>query len=135
MQRFRVAIRAGLPFNLVFSGRDRGQDSQPMRESALREGVNSLLKVTVLWMVLLSLPFIERTLLGAKTFYLLYGGLALVFVAYGLTIRSLFFFLQQVKREPVYVWIGFFVCRFSCVAFWRYSLSNTIYYLKQQLRT
>jgi Ion channel len=80
-----------------------------MSESALKELVRTLLKVAVLWMVLLSLPFIERTLLGAKAFYLLYVGLVLVFVAYGLTIRSLFFFLQHVKREPVYAWIGFLV--------------------------
>jgi hypothetical protein len=78
-----------------------------MSESAFKEGVRTFLKIAALWTVLLSLPFIERTLLGAKTFYLLYVGLASVFVLYGLTIRSLFFFLQHVKREPVYAWIGF----------------------------
>jgi hypothetical protein len=64
-------------------------------------------KLAVLWIALLVLPFAERTLLGAKTYYFLYIGLGLVFVMYGLTIRSIFFFLQHTKREPVYVWIGF----------------------------
>jgi transposase len=38
-------------------------------------------KLAVLWIPLLVLPFIERTLLGAKTYYFLYVGLGLVFVA------------------------------------------------------
>jgi Ion channel len=29
---------------------------------------------------------------------------------YGLTIRSIFFFLQHTRREPVYVWIAFLLC-------------------------
>jgi hypothetical protein len=48
-------------------------------------------KLAVLWLALLVLPFAERTLLGAKTYYFLYIGLGLVFVIYGLTIRSIFF--------------------------------------------
>jgi hypothetical protein len=48
-------------------------------------------KLAVLWLALLVLPFAERTLLGAKTYYFLYIGLGLVFVMYGLTIRSIFF--------------------------------------------
>ena len=61
------------------------------------------------------LPFTERTLLGAKSYYFLYIGLGLVFVMYGLTIRFIFFFLQHTRREPVYVWIAFlfwsiFIC-------------------------
>ena len=63
-------------------------------------------KLGVLWMALLLLPFAERTLLGAKTYFFLYIGLALVFVMYGLTVRSLFFFLRHTRREPIYVWIG-----------------------------
>ena len=47
-------------------------------------------KLAVLWIALLVLPFAERTLLGAKTYYFLYIGLGLVFVLYGLTIRSVF---------------------------------------------
>ena len=71
-------------------------------------------KLAVLWIALLVLPFAERTLLG-ETYYFLYIGLGLVFVLYGLTIRSLFFFLQHTRREPVYVWIGYlassaFIC-------------------------
>jgi Ion channel len=66
-------------------------------------------KLAVLWIALLALPFAERTLFGAKTYYFLYVGLGLVFVAYGLTIRSIFAFLRQTKREPVYVWIAFLV--------------------------
>ena len=64
-------------------------------------------KLAVLWIALLVLPFAERTLLGAKTYYFLYIGLGLVFVLYGLTIRSIFAFLQHTRREPVYVWIAF----------------------------
>jgi hypothetical protein len=64
-------------------------------------------KLAVLWLALLVLPFTERTLLGAKSYYFLYIGLGLVFVMYGLTIRSIFFLLQHTRREPVYVWIAF----------------------------
>ena len=72
-------------------------------------------KLAVLWIALLVLPFAERTLLGAKTYYFLYIGLGLVFVLYGLTIRSIFAFLQHTRREPFYVWIAFlyssvFIC-------------------------
>src|SRR5215475_997235 len=64
-------------------------------------------KLAVLWVVLLVPPFAERTLLGAKTYYFLYIGLALVFVLYGFTIRSVFAFLHHTRREPVYVWISY----------------------------
>ena len=98
-----------------------------MSESPLRAGVRSFLMILPLWMVLMTLPFIERTILGAKTYYLLYVGLVLVFVLYGLTIRALFFFLQHVKREPVYVWIGFlvwsvFMCSLLAVFAFQYNL-------------
>src|ERR1700737_5181819 len=66
-------------------------------------------KLAVLWIALLVLPFTERTLLGAKTYYFLYIGVGLTFVLYGLTIRSIFAFLQHTRREPVYVWIAFLV--------------------------
>ena len=52
--------------------------------------VRLIAKLAVLWIVILLLPFAERTLLGAKTYYFLYIGLGLVFVLYGLTIRSTF---------------------------------------------
>ena len=58
-------------------------------------------------MKLLALPFTERTLLGARTYYCLFIGLGLVFVMYGLTLRSVFFFLQHTERNPLYVWIAF----------------------------
>jgi hypothetical protein len=47
-------------------------------------------KLALLWIALLILPFAERTLLGAKTYYFLYIGLGLVFVLYGLS-----FFMQS----------------------------------------
>ena len=77
-------------------------------------------KLAVLWIALLVLPFAERTLLAGHTYYFLYVGLGLVFVLYGLTIRSIFAFLQHARREPVYVWIAFlgwsvFIC--SVLAF------------------
>jgi hypothetical protein len=71
--------------------------------------IRLITKLAGLWMALLVLPFAERTLLGAKTYYFLYIGLGLVFVLYGLTIRSIFSFLQHTRREPVYVWIAFVV--------------------------
>ena len=64
-------------------------------------------KLVVPWILLLVLPFAERTLLGSKTYYFLYIGLGLVFVLYGLTVRTIFSFLQHARREPVYVWIGY----------------------------
>jgi ion channel len=98
-----------------------------MSESPLRAGVRSILKVLPLWLVLMTLPFIERTLLGAKTYYLLYVGLALVFVLYGLTLRTLFFFLQHTNRGPVYVSIGFllwsvFLCSLLAVYAFQHNL-------------
>ncbi len=58
-------------------------------------------KLAVLWVALLALPFAERTLLGAKSLLFSHIGLGLVFVMYGLTIRSIFLFLQHTRREPV----------------------------------
>ena len=66
-------------------------------------------KLAILWISLLVLPFAERTLLGAKTYYFLYIELGLVFVLYGVTIRSVFSFLRHTRREPVYVWFAFLV--------------------------
>jgi Ion channel len=84
-------------------------------------------KLAVLWIALLVLPFAERTLLGAKTYYFLYIGLGLVFVLYGLTIRSIFAFLQHTRREPFYVWIAFlvssvFICSILAVFAIEYDL-------------
>src|SRR5258708_23852781 len=85
-----------------------------MSRSTFKE-VSFIPKLAALWIALLVLPFTERTLLGAKSYYFLYIGLGLVFVMYGLTMRSIFFFLQHTRREPVYVWIAFllwsiFIC-------------------------
>jgi hypothetical protein len=69
--------------------------------------VRPITKLVALWAGLLVLPFAERTLLGAQTYYFLYVGFGLVFVLYGLTLRSILSVLQQRRREPVYVWIAF----------------------------
>ena len=89
--------------------------------------VRLIAKLAVLWIVLLVLPFAERTLLGAKTYYFLYIGLGLIFVLYGLTIRSVFSFLQHTRREPVYVWIAYlawsvFICSILSVFAIEYDL-------------
>jgi Ion channel len=89
--------------------------------------VRLIAKLAIPWIVLLVLPFAERTLLGSKTYYFLYIGLGLVFVLYGLSIRSIFFFLQRARREPVYVWIGYlawsvFICSVLSVFAIEYDL-------------
>jgi hypothetical protein len=78
-----------------------------MRELTSKQLVRVVLGLALLWGGLLALPFTERTLVGAKTYYFLFVGLGLVFVMYGVTIRSVFSLLRHTKREPVYVWIGF----------------------------
>ncbi|MBV8415559.1 MAG: two pore domain potassium channel family protein [Verrucomicrobia bacterium] len=84
-------------------------------------------KLTILWTALLVLPFAERTLLGTKTYYFLYIGLGLVFVLYGVTIRSVFSFLRHTRREPVYVWFAYllwsvFICSVLAVFAIEYDL-------------
>lgn len=91
------------------------------------DAVRLIAKLGVLWVVLLILPFAERTLLGAKTYYFLYIGLALVFVLYGFTVRSVFAFLHRTGREPVYVWIAYlawsvFICSVLAVFAFEYDL-------------
>ena len=88
---------------------------QTMSGLTFQQEIRFLAKLVVLWIGLLVLPFAERILLGAKTYYFLYIGLGLVFVVYGLSVRSLFYFLQRARREPVWVWIGYlawsvFIC-------------------------
>jgi hypothetical protein len=51
---------------------------------------NVFLKLVALWIGLLILPLTERTLLDVRTYYGLFIGLGLVFVVYGLTVRSIF---------------------------------------------
>jgi hypothetical protein len=73
---------------------------------------NIIFKVAVLWIALLILPFTERALLGLQTYYGLFIGLGLSFVMYGLTIHSIFAFLQHTDRQPVYIWIAFLLWSF-----------------------
>jgi hypothetical protein len=73
---------------------------------------NLILKIAVLWIALLAVPFTERTLLGAHTYYGLFVGLGLVFVLYGLTIHSVFGFLQHTRRALVYIWVAFLLWSF-----------------------
>jgi voltage-gated potassium channel len=85
------------------------------------------LKLAALWITLLSLPFTERTFLGARTYYFLFIGLGLVFVLYGLSIRTIFLFLQHTRREPVYVWIAYLlwsvlICSVLAVFAFEYDL-------------
>jgi voltage-gated potassium channel Kch len=92
-----------------------------------QQEIRLLGKLVLLWILLLVLPFAERTLLGSKTYYFLYIGLGLVFVLYGLTVRTIFSFLQATRREPVYVWIGYlawsvFICSILSVFAIEYDL-------------
>src|SRR5260221_12609042 len=57
---------------------------------AIQATFNDILKLVALWIALLILPVTETTLLDARTYYGLFIGLGLVFVMYGLTIRSIF---------------------------------------------
>ena len=89
--------------------------------------VRLIARLAALWIVLLVLPFAERTLLAAKTYYFLYIGLGLVFVLYGLTIRALFSFLYHTRRDPAYVWIAYlawsvFICSILSVFAIEYDL-------------
>lgn len=111
--------------------RDRGKavSGTAMRGSRFQQldTVRLIAKLAVLWGVLLILPFAERTLLGARTYLFLYIGLALVFVLYGVTVRSVFAFLRHTRREPVHVWIAYpawsvFVCSVLSVFAFEYDL-------------
>lgn len=89
--------------------------------------VGLIVGLAALWIGLLVLPFAERTLSAAKTYYFLYVGLGLVFVLYGLTIRSLFSFLYNTRRDPAYVWIAYlawsvFICGILSVFAFEYDL-------------
>jgi hypothetical protein len=98
-----------------------------MNERTEGPAIQLITKLAVLWIGLLALPFAERTLLGAKTYYFLYIGLGLVFVLYGLTIRSIFTFLRHARREPFFVWFAFllwstFICSVLAVFAIEYDL-------------
>ena len=84
-------------------------------------------KLIISWIALLIPPLVERSILGSNTYYFLYLGLASVFVMYGITLRTLFHFLQQTRREPIYVWLGYllwslFLCCFLAVFAFEYDL-------------
>ena len=87
----------------------------------------TILKLLPFWIAILIPPVIERTVLGSRTYYFLYIGLASVFVLYGLTLRTLFHYLSQVRREPIFVWIGYllwslFLCCVLAVFAFQYDL-------------
>src|SRR5499427_9843808 len=98
-----------------------------MSGMTFQQEVRLIAKLASLWIGLLVLPFAERTLLGAKTYYFLYIGLGLVFVLYGVTIRSVFAFLRHTRREPVYIWFAYllwsvFICSVLAVFAIEYDL-------------
>jgi len=85
----------------------------------------TLVKLFISWIALLIPPLVERSILGSKTYYFLYLGLALVFVMYGITLRTLFHFLQHTRREPIFVWLAYllwslFLCCFLAVFAFEY---------------
>jgi len=87
----------------------------------------TVLKLPPLWIALLLPAITERSLLGSKTYYFLYIGLAGVFVMYGVSIRTVFHFLQHTRREPIFAWIGylgwsFFLCCILAVFAFEYDL-------------
>jgi hypothetical protein len=92
-----------------------------------RYSVWTVLRLACFWLALLIPPLIERTVLGSRTDYFLYLGLLSVFVMYGVTLRTLFHFLQQTRREPLAVWLGYllwslFLCCFLAVFAYEYDL-------------
>jgi hypothetical protein len=89
--------------------------------------IRAILKLLPFWIAILIPPVIERTVLGSRTYYFLYIGLASVFVMYGLTLRTLFHYLQHVRREPIFVWLGYllwslFLCGILAVFAGEYDL-------------
>jgi hypothetical protein len=87
----------------------------------------TILKLLAFWIATLIPPVIERTVLHSGTYYFLYIGLASVFAMYGLTLRTLFHYLQHTRREPIIVWIGYlfwslFLCCILAVFAFVYDL-------------
>jgi hypothetical protein len=87
----------------------------------------TIVKLVPCWVAILIPPVIERTVLGSKTHYFLYIGLASVFVLYGLTLRTLFHYLQRTRREPIFVPLGYlawsvFLCSILAVFAYEYDL-------------
>ena len=89
--------------------------------------IRTILKLLPLWIATLIPPIIERTVLGSSTYYFLYIGLASAFVLYGLTLRTLFHYLQQIRREPIFVPLSYlawsvFLCSILAVFAYEYDL-------------
>jgi hypothetical protein len=89
--------------------------------------IRTILKLLAFWIAILIPPIVERTVLGSKTYYFLYIGLASVFVAYGVSLRTLFHYLQHSRREPIFVWLGYllwslFLCSVLAVFPFEYDL-------------
>ena len=87
----------------------------------------TILKLLPFWLGILIPPIIERTVLGSKTYYFLYIGLVSVFVMYGVSLRTLFHYLQQTRREPIFVPLGYllwslFLCTILAVFAFEYDL-------------
>ena len=65
--------------------------------------------------------------MGSSTYYFLYIGLVSAFVLYGLTLRTLFHYLQQIRREPIFVPLSYlawsvFLCSILGVFAYEYDL-------------
>jgi Ion channel len=89
--------------------------------------IRTILRLLPFWIAILIPPLIERTVLGSSTYYFLYIGLASVFVLYGLTLRTLFHYLQQIRREPIFVPLSYlawsvFLCSILAVFAGEYDL-------------
>jgi hypothetical protein len=87
----------------------------------------TILRLLAFWIAILIPPVIERTVLGSRTYYFLYIGLASVFVMYGVSLRTLFHYLQQIRREPIFAFLAyllwsFFLCTILAVFAFEYDL-------------
>jgi hypothetical protein len=89
--------------------------------------IRKILKLLPFWIAILIPPIIERTVLVSSTYYFLYIGMASAFVLYGLTLRTLFHYLQQIRREPIFVPLSYlawsvFLCSILAVFAYEYDL-------------
>jgi hypothetical protein len=89
--------------------------------------IRTILRLLPFWIAILIPPLIERTVLGSSTYYFLYIGLASVFVLYGLTLRTLFNYLQKIRRELIFVPLSYlawsvFLCSILAVFAYEYDL-------------
>ena len=117
---------------LVVSLKKQPYREQTMSGLTLQQEIRIIAKLVVLWILLLVLPFAERILLGAKTYYFLYIGLGLVFVLYGLTVLSLSCSTQDESRFGFGFGLGIWRGPFLFAVFCQSSLSNTIFFPRRQ---